>query len=176
MSAPDEEDLNASLRRLLDAGYSVQVSRWDAESLPAGADYFAEITSGMGSTWRGFGETPADAIRGCWPLGQGNGKGGCGHCGGLGCETAECKVCAAYTDAPGNGVCAVCGDGYPVEDGDEDLDDEGDTDDFDEDETFGEPVGPDTPCRASSQAGTACTVLGLHFEHDDGNGLTWAAM
>jgi hypothetical protein len=115
-----EYDMGADMRRLADAGYTVKVQRWEHET--GGGDYFAEITSGMGSTWQGFGGTPADAVRGVWPLGQGPGRGGCAHCGGIGCEAEGCTVCGAYTDRPGNGVCAVCGEGYPF-DGDPDDDD-----------------------------------------------------
>jgi hypothetical protein len=171
-----DEDLNIRIRRLLDAGYSVRLSRWEAPGVPAGADCYAEITSGMGSTWRSFGETPHDALRGCWPLGDGPGKGGCAHCGTLGCEVQDCETCAAYPEGEPLGVCGVCGAGYPLAD-DEDEDElDGDDWDGEEDESFGVPAGPDTPCRASSQLGTACAERGLHFEHDDHNGTTWAAM
>lgn len=99
----DEPDAGTDIRRLIDAGYEVTFSRF-----PADGDYFAEIKSEFGSAWQGLGSTPGEALRSVWPLGYGNGQGGCGHCGGLGCDAEDCAVCAAYTDKPGNGVCGVC--------------------------------------------------------------------
>jgi hypothetical protein len=89
----------------LDAGYEVTFQRWTAGP---GGEYFADITSEMGSQWKGLGATPGEALRSVWPLGYDSGQGGCGHCGGLGCAVDGCKVCAAYTSRPGNGGCGVC--------------------------------------------------------------------
>jgi hypothetical protein len=113
-------DTGADIRRLLDAGYQVTFQLWE---LSGPREYFANVTSEFGSRWRSFGATPGEALRACWPLGYGPGQGGCGHCGGMGCEKAGCVTCAAYTDKPGNGVCGVCGAGC-------DDDGQGDDDDL----------------------------------------------
>jgi hypothetical protein len=103
-----EHDTSTDIRRLLDAGYEVTFQRWTAGP---GGEYFANITSEHGARWKGLGATPGEALRSVWPLGYEHGQGGCGHCGGLGCTVDGCQVCAAYTGAPGNGVCGVCGYG-----------------------------------------------------------------
>lgn len=108
-------DLNTDIRRLVDAGYAVTFGQ------PLGGDYYAEITSESGSKWKCLSATPAEAIQSNWPLGQGPGRGGCCHCGGLGCEAEGCRVCAAYTGDPGNGVCGVCGEGHPIADDEDDA-------------------------------------------------------
>jgi hypothetical protein len=111
-----EHDTSTDIRRLIDAGYTVEFS-----SFPGDGDYFAEIKGEFGSTWQGLGDEPSEALRSVWPLGYGHGQSGCGHCAGEGCVTEKCAVCAAYTDEPGNGVCGVCGIG-DVLDADDDLD------------------------------------------------------
>lgn len=112
-------DTSTDIRRLLDAGYEVSFQRWSAGP---GGEYFANIAGAFGSRWKGLGETPGEALRSVWPLGYDPGQGGCGHCGGLGCEARGCPVCAAYTDQPGTGVCAVCGAGEPDSDPEDDQD------------------------------------------------------
>lgn len=158
-------DTSTDIRRLIDAGYTVTFSRFPLTG--PGADYYAEITSDMGSRWKCFGATPGEAIRANWPLGDGPGRGGCAHCGGLGCEVGRCPVCAAYTDDPGNGICGVCGRGYPIahEDG---LP-------GDEPDEREETTGPENPCRASSEFGTVCAERGVHWRHD-GHGTVWESV
>lgn len=104
-------DLETDLRRLADAGYTVKLERWQNVS---GGDFYVEITNESGSMWNGFGASQAEAVRGIWPLGQG--RGGCGHCGGLGCDVGGCAVCAAYPEVE-PGECAVCTEGGAMDDG-----------------------------------------------------------
>lgn len=162
-------DTSTDIRRLIDAGYTVTFSRFPLTG--PGSDCYAEITSDMGSRWKCFGATPGEAIRENWPLGDGPGRGGCAHCGGLGCEVGRCPVCAAYTDEPGNGVCGVCGRGCPIADKDELPGDEDD-----EPDEYEDMIGPEPPCRASSQFGTVCAERGVHWRHDDGCGTVWESM
>lgn len=116
---PTPHDTSTDIRRLNDAGYTVTFSPFPLTG--PGADYYAEITSEYGSRWKCFGATPGEAIRSNWPLGDGPGRGGCAHCGGLGCEAGGCPMCTAYTDEPGNGVCGVCGQGHPGADDEDDA-------------------------------------------------------
>lgn len=145
-------DTSTDIRRLIDAGYEVKFS--PSPLTGPGGDYYAEITMEYGSRWKCFGATPGEAIRSNWPLGVGPGQGGCAHCGGLGCEADHCPVCAAYTSDPGNGVCGVCGAGYPVA-GEDDLT-------GDEDEFGHEDDEPDPYC-------SACGAdIGIFHGHGDG--------
>src|SRR4051794_16999964 len=59
-------DLSANIARLLDEGYQVVFSTL-AALFPG---YVVTLTGPLGSTWRGSGETPAEALRSVWPLGD----------------------------------------------------------------------------------------------------------
>ncbi len=110
-------DTSTDIRRLLDAGYQVTFQLWETDG--SRDEYFASVTSEFGSRWRSFGPTPGEALRACWPLGQGEGQGGCGHCGGIGCIRLRCQVCTAYGPAV-EGTCNVCGYADPGDIGQDD--------------------------------------------------------
>jgi hypothetical protein len=91
-------DLSADIARLLEEGYQVVFSTL-AALFPG---YVVTLTGPLGSTWRGSGETPAEALRSVWPLGD---------------DPAADDPFAAADDAPDEGdvldgpepTCATCG-------------------------------------------------------------------
>jgi hypothetical protein len=112
-----EHAANTDVRRLLDAGYSITFALPPAAYATGdGPLYMASVTSSFGSHWLGAGETPAAALRSVWPLGDGPGHGGCGHCDGMGCNRPGCPTCAAWLDGEHvTGTCGVCGYADPDE-------------------------------------------------------------
>jgi hypothetical protein len=68
---PGPPDTSADIAALLAEGYTVAFTR-----LPGGPDCLVVLTGPLGSTARGFGYTPAEALRSAWPLGDDELSGG----------------------------------------------------------------------------------------------------
>jgi hypothetical protein len=89
-------DLSADIARLLDEGFQVVFTAL-AALFPG---YVVTLTGPLGSTWRGAGATPAEALRSVWPLGDDTADGDPDNDDGQGDDDV--------LDAP-EPACAVCG-------------------------------------------------------------------